>query len=1125
MLIDELPTIALPVTIPTAARAPRTRTVRFYRDLRGDWRSEPVVVTRLGAGRMTYARAIVLADRADRPRFAPQHDLRTVVLGRETIVSDWLDPTGHTGSPVSARIDNDRPLDAATVARLRFGPPFGPTFGPAGYDLTEELADSEAALRPGDRLEPGPIDLSSSPETRALASRLTAQATAERATATWRLGPAVFPGRSGSRPGSVFGELIRPPVSEPASARTVPQSGADGSYRARLLEVATRAIAGQIEDINIRRDGSLVLLNAGKEMLWTGFSPEAEMLKGLIVRVDETGRAVELVAGCLPKFYNHSENEANDAAFFAAAEEPGAHLLFTEKADGSNLRPYWHPDRGRVEFATRGMLQISSGAGGFLDFSAVAAEIAREKYPALLDPELIRRYSLVCELIEGKLNQIVTAYGDRRDLPVITVIDLSSGNELNREAMLAFCARHGLSPIPALRPSSNDFFTAIADFRAAWSETDQEGTVVSVERPGEPVPFRLKVKSLRYLALMRMRNYCTLRRTRELIEANDLRSWETMKAYLLGQFPELPEEVQMGYRAHQDTYLAWEARVYARIAALIATYGALPLRDADQKSFALSIADHPDRSALFILRNQRDPALARSTLDKLIRRQMEDELVDREVAFLAPSLDEAGNDEDPGAGSSGSAPTSGSPAPLTERRGDEPSAERSGGERSTPSSPAAPASAAEAAQLDADAFRTLLLATDLTPLAEALEVGRFETLLPGLRAELDFAQRTRWHALSVLRHSVAVAELLPADFEIRLTGLLHDLGKQRQAAPNAKGEDSYLGHPEAGARLVGPYLAALGLDPATQARMVRRIARHMDLHQAARDARSTESLDKVLDRLGEDLGPLSDLALADTASMSPRIVEAKLAEHREFQVRLAARAAERGLAAWPVTLVEVEAHPAAAAAVTAGTAYVVDEAATAAAMAARDRELLTALALTPAVTTSQPALALIAGLPVSGKSTLARRLTASVPSLAHVSSDAVRMHLTGNRPTYSGPESYLVHRTVGRLAALLLAEGYSVLVDATGVRPRDRRTSLAIAGEDYATAVVWCNVNEATATARFAARAKGLDGLDRSEAGPDTRERMAAVATPPTADEASLVLIVRPETTEAALVQLRDFFG
>lgn len=424
-------------------------------------------------------------------------------------------------------------------------------------------------------------------------------------------------------------------------------------------------------------------------------------------------------------------------------------------------------------------------------------------------------------------------------------------------------------------------------------------------------------------------------------------------------------------------------------------------------------------------------------------------------------------------------------------------------------------------QLGRADFARLIGAPSLSPLADAISAGRFEALLPGLRVELDIPQRTRWHALSVLRHSAAVAELLPTSAEARVTGLLHDLGKRVSAAPNARGEDSYIGHSERGAIMAEKYLLALGFTPPVRVRIARRIRLHMVLHEAAHMAVSEKSLDKVLDKLGPDIGFLSDLTAADTATMSPTVAHDKLIEEDALQARLLARAAARGLAPWPRHRRAREPHPAAAAAVAAGSAYVArDEAEVAREREAADRALIAQLKLTPPTRTKSPRLILVAGLPFSGKSHLARALAARVPSVAHISSDAVRLALTRGDPVYTAGEAVFTHGTVGRLARRLLAEGYSVIIDATAVRPRDRRTALEAAG-GRPTIIVWCEADEATAAARFARRASGVDSRDHSQADAAVRVRMASIATRPASIEAGAVMYVSAANLEAALEHLR----
>lgn len=388
-------------------------------------------------------------------------------------------------------------------------------------------------------------------------------------------------------------------------------------HRAYLLDIAGRALRGEIADINVRADGSLRLLNAGKELMWTGYSPEAEWLKGLIVQVDANERPIALVAGAIGKFYNATESATNDAAFFAVFDAPGARTYFLEKADGSCLRSYVHPDSGEVQWATRGMLQAGMHASPFGDFSAMARRVAQERYPALLDPRLVGRYTIVCELITPD-NHIVRDYAGLRDMPVIAVIDLHTGREMTRRQVVELCAAHGLSPIPALRPLARDFDGAIAELRATWAGTDLEGTVVTVEHPDRAVPFRLKVKGQRYLELMRLQNNCSLRRTREIAEAQDIGDLDSFVGYLRRESPDLPEEIRMIYERHFVRYAEWEKDNRAERERLVGLFVAHPLvGSSDRRAFALSIADLTEKWALFKLRDQGPEGAAAWLLDKI----------------------------------------------------------------------------------------------------------------------------------------------------------------------------------------------------------------------------------------------------------------------------------------------------------------------------------------------------------------------------------------------------------------------------------------------------------------------------------------------------------------------------
>ncbi len=84
----------------------------------------------------------------------------------------------------------------------------------------------------------------------------------------------------------------------------------------------------------------------------------------------------------------------------------------------------------------------------------------------------------------------------------------------------------------------------------------------------------------------------------------------------------------------------------------------------------------------------------------------------------------------------------------------------------------------------------------------------------------------------------------------------------------------------------------------------------------------------------------------------------------------------------------------------------------------------------------RPCLAVLSGLPGSGKTTFARKLTARVP-LAILESDALRKALF-SEPAHSSKESRRLFAAIHRLAHRLLREGISVLLDATNLRESNR---------------------------------------------------------------------------------------
>lgn len=162
-------------------------------------------------------------------------------------------------------------------------------------------------------------------------------------------------------------------------------------------------------------------------------------------------------------------------------------------------------------------------------------------------------------------------------------------------------------------------------------------------------------------------------------------------------------------------------------------------------------------------------------------------------------------------------------------------------------------------------------------------------------------------------------------------------------------------------------------------------------------------------------------------------------------------------------------------------------------------------------------LIVLGGLPASGKSTFARNL-AEQATAVHISADAVRMTLTADQPVYSQGESRRTKRTVAALVETFLADGHSVVVDAINIRRRDRRGAVALGRRrNVPTLLVWCEVDEATASERLAHRMAGMDPADRSRADHTERRRLALLVEAPGEQEADATLFLRPEHHESVM--------
>ncbi len=133
-------------------------------------------------------------------------------------------------------------------------------------------------------------------------------------------------------------------------------------------------------------------------------------------------------------------------------------------------------------------------------------------------------------------------------------------------------------------------------------------------------------------------------------------------------------------------------------------------------------------------------------------------------------------------------------------------------------------------------------------------------------------------------------------------------------------------------------------------------------------------------------------------------------------------------------------------------------------------------------TTATPVLVVISGLPGTGKSHLARRLTERLPCVV-VQSDFVRKILVGT-PTYSREESVFIHQVSHLVMERLLVTGCRVIADATNLAECHREKLYHVADRANAKLViVRTTAPEPVIRERLNRRAAERDPHDFSDAG------------------------------------------
>ena len=132
----------------------------------------------------------------------------------------------------------------------------------------------------------------------------------------------------------------------------------------------------------------------------------------------------------------------------------------------------------------------------------------------------------------------------------------------------------------------------------------------------------------------------------------------------------------------------------------------------------------------------------------------------------------------------------------------------------------------------------------------AHECGLTKVFLPEFDVCMETAQNNPNHLYTVGEHSVRSMERIPAKKELRLTMLLHDIGKPALKTTDEEGIDHFHGHPAKSAEMAREILRRLKFDNQTVDKVSRLCACH-----DVRIEPGKKYLRRAMNRLGGDLFP------------------------------------------------------------------------------------------------------------------------------------------------------------------------------------------------------------------------------------------------------------------------------
>ena len=145
-------------------------------------------------------------------------------------------------------------------------------------------------------------------------------------------------------------------------------------------------------------------------------------------------------------------------------------------------------------------------------------------------------------------------------------------------------------------------------------------------------------------------------------------------------------------------------------------------------------------------------------------------------------------------------------------------------------------------------------------------------IIPELEPIFNIPQNTKWHIYNVWEHTCKAVEQSPKDLSLRITMLLHDIGKAYSKTTDENGTDHFKGHQKISGEYAEAVLARLKVPNEIYDRVMFLVPIH-DMHIGT----DRKKIKKWLSKVGEErLRDLIEVKRADKLAQNPQMTEQEL---------------------------------------------------------------------------------------------------------------------------------------------------------------------------------------------------------------------------------------------------------